>query len=446
MKTIHTFMLLFILVGFCHCRKTHSQVNYLTIISEAKQIFEKQYPSSNPQGLNKVRISETRFPDWQRYKKVRRDGREQIVVPVIYKKDHLIKNSLSNDLYLLSNISYLLINLTPQGSFKFQLLTIVPQTKIESTSFSGIIIVESWDGTPQYSYKYENGRKFVSAPNNSNLRTEGVIVINNYMNGYNYSPEDPDGGYAWQEYIGSTYISVPDYYGTGGNYGEYQDPWLGGLSDAEPEINPANLIVPAGENKITNLSEYTKCFSGGPGTEYEVTVFIEQPVPGSRVPWIIYDGSKVVRKGSVYSVGHTFIGIRQKNGASQIMRNVGFHPSDAVNPISPSTTGELDNDEDSYYDLSLTIPINQSQINNLISYIKNSGNATYDLNTYNCTTFVLDCLKSAGINLPRTEGSWPNGKGLNPADLGEDIRAMKLAPNMSRTIKNESHKNTGTCN
>jgi hypothetical protein len=57
----------------------------------------------------------------------------------------------------------------------------------------------------------------------------------------------------------------------------------------------------------------------------------------------------------------------------------------------------------------------------------------YNLNSANCTDFVIQVLQTgAGITLPDTQGNWPMGGGSNPGDFGEDLRNLTLSPSMSR--------------
>ena len=69
----------------------------------------------------------------------------------------------------------------------------------------------------------------------------------------------------------------------------------------------------------------------------------------------------------------------------------------------------------------------------------------YDLNWNNCANFAINALGAAGIALPARQGSWPGGKGFDPGDFGEDIRAMTLAPNMTRNTAFNDHPNLGNC-
>lgn len=52
----------------------------------------------------------------------------------------------------------------------------------------------------------------------------------------------------------------------------------------------------------------------------------------------------------------------------------------------------------------------------------------------NCSSFCTKKLKQIGIEIPETIGSWPFGSGVNPVDLGEDLRQMQLLPNQTRNV------------
>ena len=56
----------------------------------------------------------------------------------------------------------------------------------------------------------------------------------------------------------------------------------------------------------------------------------------------------------------------------------------------------------------------------------------YHLDDYNCTDFAIQVVNSIGLNVPTTSGTWSNGGGRNPGDLGEDLRDLILSPNMTR--------------
>lgn len=389
-----------------------------------------------------------RFPNWAKARLIHIKDTNIVVVPVDFEKKILIRSNLSKDLLALDDITFLLLKpLKGSSNFEVKWLTILPADTEPNSRFNGIIEVNNLKGEFEYAVKHKNGEIYLSSRNTSKLNTEGIIVIQNYIEGYNYSPDDPSSGYAWQEYVGSSYINISDYNGTGAggtqwapsiDYGFYVK------GDIASNISPTNFIINSGDDKISDISNYNKCFRNKKGNKYQVSIYVQQPIPGTRATWRVLDGVGMTKQKSPVFVGHTFISIKQSSNSDSIIRNLGFYPSTAVDPLSPTTSGELNNDQNRRYDISLSIDIPFEQFEKIVAYLNNLS-LSYNLNSFNCTTFAIEALAKAGINLPRTEGSWPNGGGLNPGDLGEDIKSMKLSSNMSRTIIASTHKNAGSC-
>jgi hypothetical protein len=147
------------------------------------------------------------------------------------------------------------------------------------------------------------------------------------------------------------------------------------------------------------------------------------------------------------SAGHAFLILSQWDMVGRITRNVGFYPKTPVSPFSPATQGQLSNDDEHEYDISLTIEMDNSKFFTLLDFIShgNDPGYNYDLNSNNCSSFAIRAIRSTGINLPFNPGTWPNGGGFNPGDLGEDIRTMNLQPGMTKTTEKTSHPNWGIC-
>jgi hypothetical protein len=148
------------------------------------------------------------------------------------------------------------------------------------------------------------------------------------------------------------------------------------------------------------------------------------------------------------NVGHTFLILTESYGGTTITRNIGFYPSTMVWAASPSSPGQFNDDDNHSYNISGSFTLTNSQFFNILNFISSANNSSYlyNLNSNNCTTFVLNSMAQAGINLPRTVGTWPGGTGNDPGDLGEDIRAANI-PNMSvNTAPANSHPNVGQCN
>ena len=54
------------------------------------------------------------------------------------------------------------------------------------------------------------------------------------------------------------------------------------------------------------------------------------------------------------------------------------------------------------------------------------------MQTNNCATWVVDEAKVAGVDLPQTPGKQDGGAGLDPGDLGQDLRdrGASVNPNL----------------
>ena len=212
-----------------------------------------------------------------------------------------------------------------------------------------------------------------------------------------------------------------------------------------------NLNLITGPNAIGNINDYFKCFTNvaGSSNKYEVMVCVDQPAPRTRTAWSVSpSGVQNSSSGAnPVNVGHTFLILTEISPTETTTRNVGFYPQNSVNPSSPIDEGQLNNNEQHPYNISLTIDINNSQFFNILNFISQvaSSNQNYDLNNYNCTSFSIRASLAGDINLPSTIGTWTGGSGNDPGDLGEDIRSMPLQSNMTRSTTEIDHPNLGNC-
>ncbi len=175
-------------------------------------------------------------------------------------------------------------------------------------------------------------------------------------------------------------------------------------------------------------------------------------MPGFLDAWGFSSTDGTSSNGNSINVGHTFLILTEVTPTGTISRSVGFYPQEMVYPGYTSAPGMANNDQQHPYNISLTMTVTNSEFFDVLSYVKNTVNGVYDLNNNNCTSFVLGTLNASGLSIPATKGSWAGGgSGYNPGDLGEDIRSMTLAPNMTRdtTINNNrnatNHPNSGDC-
>ncbi len=432
--------------------------------------IENGYVEKNP------RKQLLRKPLWENAYIMKLSVGSAVVVPVIYNKPFLIKSNLGNKPYNINDLTKLLIYQDKDQQYHAELLTSIPDSNYRSLineAFTGLLFVEDWFGNSIDKYKYEkNGiiKRFTSTihenlysstkdkgsvdknPGNS-LRQDGGITVCYEISGYNYSVNDPNNGYYWSEPAGcetfftqidSGYVANNAYLNAS-NYGNIPTGGYGSF----PIIPADKMVVFAGDNIIGNIKDYNKCFTNTAGNvnTYEVKICVAQPIAGTREPWGFSSMSGSSASGNPIYVGHTFMIFTETTPTQIISRNVGFYPASGVNPIYPSIQGKLNNDEIHDFNISLTITLTSSDFTSMLNFVSQGNDAgyTYNLNSNNCTTFALNALSSIGINLPQTRGTWTNGGGVNPGDLGEDIRDMYLPANMTRKTIFSWHYNQGKC-
>jgi hypothetical protein len=199
--------------------------------------------------------------------------------------------------------------------------------------------------------------------------------------------------------------------------------WVGELIYAVPGIRG---------NLIKDLKLFLNCIdTNNPAT---ITIYIDQPVLGERA----------VRSGD--NVGHTFIGITQKqaNGSITVSRIFGFYPkSEFVTPFNPSGPSSLGNDQGHTYDISIPIQVSPEKLSSIINYIINDTPTEYHLSNFNCTSYGIGIASICGVSLPNTISCWTagiNGCGNNPGDLGEDL---KNNPNSVSSPNSTAPANSG---
>jgi len=459
---------LLVAVLFSSCLKNTAEMQAVRVDAVVKTAQRFFMDSIAPAGYGRTgegnpRLSTSKELLWDKATVVSNAAGQCVVVPVKYLKPLFVSPDFAGGaLYSLDAINKIVFFKDQNNRYQCQSMTLFPDSTFfnqNSGSFSGVIFVETYAGSPINKFKYGAGGSIlkyqpglVSAKPKALDGTKGVDVIISVcsqINGYNYSPEAPDDGYSWSEPAGCQESYFPTPIGVGAPVGPPS-----GLLAPLTGVRLA-IIVNGGTRPIANISQYFGCFTSGssPSQTYGVQVCVDQPVPGTRQAWGFTNeglGSSLVGNNPV-DVGHTFIILTENNGGTIITRNVGFYPTGFVSPTPASyatTQGMLNDDEDHGYNISLTINnLSSTQFSGILSALSlgNNQGYSYDINSDNCTTMILTALNNNGISLPMTQGSWPGGGGLDPGDLGEDIRQMTLGPNMSRSTVSSAHPNTGSC-
>lgn len=94
-----------------------------------------------------------------------------------------------------------------------------------------------------------------------------------------------------------------------------------------------------------------------------------------------------------------------------------------------------------------TRSINEKDFNDILNFVESKKNTKYDLNTNNCSDFVINLAGVAGIKLPKTKSSFSGFSGTNPGNLGEDLRKQNenirdgKSPEGKTTSRNKNKDN-----
>jgi len=376
---------------------------------------------------------------------------EGILVPVQYHDPLFVQASFGGyNLVHLDDLTKLLIYKRQGEPFHAELLTAIPDTgylRDPSASFMGYVFAQNWWGNELGRYLYAKNEVLKYEP--PTVQANSLIRSCNVIYGYNYGVNDPAGGYSWTQTGGCSYMYLPDrvddvHGGLSGGLGMTGGGGFGG--------GASRIALAPPDNPIANIAEYFRCFTnvGGSDHRYAVTICVDQPVPNTRTPWTPVPGGPIgsSNAGNVVDVGHTFLVFTETYGGTTVTRNVGFYPTSMVTPANKTSQGKLNNDEGHEYNISATFTVTNAQFFTMLDFAGrgNTPGFLYNLNTENCSSYALQTLVQGGINLPSTMGTWINGMGNNPGDLGEDIRQMTPLANMTKSTVENYHPNVGNCN
>jgi hypothetical protein len=458
-------VVIFLLIGSCKKTDvTKDQLNesFPSAVIEAKGYFESTIQKPNSGDIQTESVNNThtlsKSPIWSKAYLATLSTGPAVVIPLKYTKKSLFKSNLdSTHLYDKDISSKLVIYKDHSGQFHTEVVNMYPDSvQAKNAGYSGIVKVEDWVGNFINEYKYE-GNKIKKLENNvstgktsTNSVNPSKVAVNMfmaietdyYMVTYTYVVTDPGGGMYSYEYLGSSYSFIDDGGGGGGGGlggGDYGSIGGGGGGGPTSKVSASNaLTVETGNDPITNVKDYIKCFNGALNATYTVTLCVAQPILGERDSY----SSGI----SGVNVGHTFLTFQQNAGGVFTTRSMGFYPNGIVTPGEPRAFGSLNNDQGHIYNVSLTYTTTGTQFMNILNAFSSGNSVNYDLNTNNCTTWALSALASGGISISTKQGSWPFGGGDDPGDLGEDIRNMQVSSNAQKNLSStDAPANNGTC-
>jgi hypothetical protein len=202
--------------------------------------------------------------------------------------------------------------------------------------------------------------------------------------------------------------------------------------NAGPDIENALINLwyqppPPNTPGILNLEQsLNDCFGlACSNCSYTATLYIEQPIPGSRDIYTLNGFSQGSSGSFGHYEGHTFIGLSQTNSQGEVKSKIfGYYPAS-----HPSGSEEVPGffypeDENTVYNIKVTYQLTAAQFNLIKTRCKNMSNM-YAAAYNNCSTTSVAILSSAGLIIPQTKRhQWPiiGDIEANPADLGEDLR------------------------
>lgn len=282
---------LLVLSFFSQCKKNSNEgaKNKSFLIDESKEFFEKNVLSQSMSPsirdslvdqYNDPGNGRLKFPVWEKATEIAINTGNVVLVPVKFVEPYFIQNNFAGKkLYLSDDVTKLLIYKDNKGEFRAEKLTLLPDSNflnVKRDHFTGIIQIETWAGEFLDRFKF-SGKSLIekysrsSTTNSASSRTETsartIIEICYESSGYNYASSDPNHGYFWKSDLGCQryYLADPNNSATDHAVlpGDYGSAAIGG-SIGGPTGARAFTVL-AGENPVTNISQYLKCFTNAPG-------------------------------------------------------------------------------------------------------------------------------------------------------------------------------------
>lgn len=363
--------------------------------------------------------------------------------------DNVIEKEMDEEviLYILmpkdtdTNDQYKLMVISVEGEFDGVLYEYKEVASKKQTSLAGFFGKE---------IVYDMEGEIVTSKNlsgfNLEAEFEGIPDVESYVAMARYVLEgDSSNGWVWdskcgcwtmQEYVvtfqsenlnkSTAYINwgnVMDYINrtySPHNYYSVPRSVYGGGSTATSSSSE-KVSVPGPDVPIPDIRRHLKCFSVASSSKNaEITIYINQPIANNSKPFSAKEDK----------AGHAFIGITQ----GDITRSFGLYPEGWANPLSPNDTRVFGNDSGDSFDVSITFTINSSQLKKVIEHVV-AYERNYDLNSNNCTDFVLEISRMCGLSLPDPFSTWANGGGSSPGAFGEAVRGMGLRSGMTRNTE-----------
>jgi len=159
---------------------------------------------------------------------------------------------------------------------------------------------------------------------------------------------------------------------------------------------------------------------GKTAVSYALILHDKQPLPGKRRSFTHFN-----------NVGHMFVTlIKYNSDGSFAARSFGFYPHKknifSATPLHVRSPSVFKDDAVHDWDESIGKFISAARFEKILDLLVRYDHAAYDLNRNNCTDFSLHVAALVGISIADTRGSWPLGKGNNPANAGQSMLEGKF--------------------
>jgi hypothetical protein len=159
---------------------------------------------------------------------------------------------------------------------------------------------------------------------------------------------------------------------------------------------------------------------GKTAVSWAIIVHVKQPLHGRRKAFT-----------GINNVGHTFITLVKLNkDNSAVSRSFGFYPAKKrflfATPLHPGDSPVIKDDGLHPWDEVIGKFITEKKFNRILANLEKFNHTRYNLNKNNCTDFGLSEALIAGFEIRETFGSWPLGKGNNPANAGQSLLEGKF--------------------
>lgn len=191
------------------------------------------------------------------------------------------------------------------------------------------------------------------------------------------------------------------------------------LQNTDPfSSHSTNLVTSSPPVQVHDLRESFK--DGKTSVSYALILHDKQSVPGKRRPFT-----------HINNVGHMFVTlIKYNSDGSFTTRSFGFYPHKknifSATPLHVRSPSVFKDDALHDWDESIGKFISAARFEKILELLAKYDHATYNLNRNNCTDFGLTVAGLAGISIADTRGTWPLGKGNNPANAGQSMLEGKF--------------------